>query len=57
METNEIDISIGTLILKGNLNIPSEANSLVIISHGSGSSRFSIRNNYVKPIARNLVLL
>jgi pimeloyl-ACP methyl ester carboxylesterase len=36
--------------LKGNLTIPKEANSLVIFSHGSGSSRFSTRNNFVADI-------
>lgn len=50
MKTNEIDIPVGKLTLKGNLNIPSEASSVVIFSHGSGSSRFSTRNNYVAEI-------
>lgn len=47
MTTNEITIPIGHIGLKGNLNIPKGAASLVIFSHGSGSSRFSRRNNYV----------
>ena len=48
MNTNEITIPVGDGInLKGNLTIPPGANSLVIFSHGSGSSRFSRRNNYV----------
>jgi len=47
MQTKEINISAGTLELTGNLNIPEGANSLVIFSHGSGSSRFSARNNHV----------
>jgi len=50
METIEIDIPIDEFILKGNLTIPKEANSLVIFSHGSGSSRFSSRNNFVARI-------
>src|SRR5438477_6287782 len=37
-------------ILRGDLHIPAEADSLVIFSHGSGSSRFSPRNNYVAEI-------
>jgi putative phosphoribosyl transferase len=47
MEIKEINIPIGKVILKGNLNIPSDANAFVIFSHGSGSSRFSTRNNFV----------
>lgn len=50
METIEIDIPVGEFILKGNLTVPKEANSLVIFSHGSGSSRFSTRNNYVAKV-------
>src|SRR5205814_7004036 len=33
-----------------NLNIPPQAESVVIFSHGSGSSRFSPRNNFVADI-------
>jgi len=48
MKTTEITIPINNSIdLKGNLNIPEEPNSLVIFSHGSGSSRFSSRNQHV----------
>lgn len=48
MVKTEICIPVASNIsLTGNLIIPSEANSLVIFSHGSGSSRFSRRNNYV----------
>lgn len=50
METIEIDIPVDEFILKGNLTIPENANSLVIFSHGSGSSRFSKRNNFVARI-------
>jgi pimeloyl-ACP methyl ester carboxylesterase len=47
METTEIIIPLGDIEIKGNLNIPSDARALIIFSHGSGSSRFSRRNNYV----------
>ena len=47
MDTIEIDIPFDGFSLKGNLTIPKEANCLVIFSHGSGSSRFSKRNNFV----------
>lgn len=50
METIEIDTPVNEFILKGNLTIPQKANSLVIFSHGSGSSRFSTRNNFVARI-------
>lgn len=54
METNEITIPVGNNVnLKGNLNIPSGAHALVIFSHGSGSSRFSRRNNYVAELLNN----
>jgi putative phosphoribosyl transferase len=47
----EIRIPVGKDIeLHGNLNIPSGAVAFVIFSHGSGSSRFSPRNNHVAEI-------
>ncbi len=33
--------------LEGNLNISDDSKALIIFSHGSGSSRFSPRNNFV----------
>lgn len=36
--------------LTGNIHIPRGAKTLVIFSHGSGSSRFSPRNNFVADI-------
>ncbi|PZX93008.1 alpha/beta hydrolase [Flavobacterium aquariorum] len=50
MDTIEIDIPVDELILKGNLTVPKAANSLVFFSHGSGSSRFSKRNNFVASV-------
>lgn len=43
----DILFSIGKVELEGNLMIPQDSKSLVIFSHGSGSSRFSSRNNFV----------
>lgn len=40
-------IKIDGLFLEGVINIPIEAKGLVLFAHGSGSSRFSPRNNYV----------
>ena len=48
IDSREIDIEIGQDIwLTGYLTIPEGCHALVIFSHGSGSSRFSIRNRYV----------
>jgi pimeloyl-ACP methyl ester carboxylesterase len=47
-ETSQLlQIPVGRIVLSGNLMIPATAKSLVIFSHGSGSSRFSPRNNFV----------
>lgn len=43
----DILIPIEKAELEGELIIPLNSNSLVIFSHGSGSSRFSSRNNFV----------
>jgi putative phosphoribosyl transferase len=50
IETTELNIPVGKIILHGNLRVPAGARSLVIFSHGSGSSRFSTRNNFVAEI-------
>ncbi len=47
-ESLDINIPIGIHIkLRGILNIPAQSESLVIFSHGSGSSRLSPRNHSV----------
>lgn len=33
--------------IEGNLSVPETANAIVLFAHGSGSSRFSSRNNFV----------
>ncbi len=45
-----VTIRLDGLALQGNLCIPEGATSIVIFSHGSGSSRFSSRNNFVAGI-------
>jgi putative phosphoribosyl transferase len=51
MESTEIKIEIGKEIaLYGNLNIPDKPKALIIFSHGSGSSRFSVRNKFVAEV-------
>jgi dienelactone hydrolase len=44
---SEVQIPIGATYLQGLLAIPVDARGLVIFAHGSGSSRFSIRNQEV----------
>ncbi|WP_299526510.1 alpha/beta fold hydrolase [uncultured Lutibacter sp.] len=43
----EIKIPIGQISLRGSLRLNSKSKGIVLFSHGSGSSRLSIRNNYV----------
>lgn len=43
----EVRIKAGKVTLNASLSIPEGAQCLVIFAHGSGSSRFSPRNNYV----------
>jgi putative phosphoribosyl transferase len=42
-----VQIHAGRAVLSGNLNIPIDANALVLFAHGSGSSRHSPRNQFV----------
>ena len=43
----DVSIPAGKVTVKGELIIPTNANAIVIFSHGSGSSRFSKRNQKV----------
>lgn len=45
-----IEIPLRQVVLKGNLFVPDKAKTLVLFSHGSGSSRLSPRNNYVASV-------
>jgi pimeloyl-ACP methyl ester carboxylesterase len=42
-----VKIKLDTITLEGELTVPEKASGLIIFSHGSGSSRFSPRNNFV----------
>ena len=44
---HDVRILHGAIYIDGRLTIPDQAIGLVIFAHGSGSSRFSPRNNYV----------
>jgi putative phosphoribosyl transferase len=43
----EVKIPFGDVALNGNLNVPSGSIGIVLFAHGSGSGRFSPRNQYV----------
>lgn len=45
-----LNIEVDSVTLEGELTIPQNASGLVIFVHGSGSSRFSTRNNYVAKV-------
>jgi predicted alpha/beta-hydrolase family hydrolase len=47
------EVSIPPVGLGGSLSIPAEATGLVLFAHGSGSSRFSPRNNHVAEALRD----
>ena len=44
---NEVQIHAGRTVLSGNLTVPEKAVALVLFAHGSGSSRYSPRNQFV----------
>lgn len=46
----DIEISLGGIVLEGDLVIPEAAQGIVVFAHGSGSSRFSPRNRYVASV-------
>jgi putative phosphoribosyl transferase len=46
-EERPVSIPVGEVSLDGTLAIPSDAAGVVLFAHGSGSSRFSPRNQYV----------
>lgn len=45
-----VHIHHGEIILEGMLRVPELAEGIVLFAHGSGSSRFSPRNNYVADV-------
>ena len=47
MKLIEARFPAGDVMLDGNLTLPAEAYGVVLFAHGSGSSRFSPRNNFV----------
>lgn len=47
---SDIHVVKGDIAMEGILKIPPKAKGLVLFAHGSGSSRFSPRNNYVADV-------
>jgi putative phosphoribosyl transferase len=43
----DMKIPVGAVIVEGTLTLPPGAKGIVLFAHGSGSSRFSTRNQYV----------
>ena len=48
-----IQVPVNSVKLEGSLVVPEGSKGLVIFVHGSGSSRYSIRNNYVAKVLRD----
>ena len=46
-QNKDLKIPIGNVLLEGILNLPTDAAAIVLFAHGSGSGRFSTRNQYV----------
>ncbi len=46
----DVDIRIDAVTVAGRLTVPENASGLVIFAHGSGSSRHSVRNQYVASV-------
>lgn len=52
-DQKEINIKVDSATISGFLSINESVKGVVIFAHGSGSGRFSPRNNYVAEILRN----
>lgn len=49
----DISLPIGTSEIHGNLNMVENSKSIIVFAHGSGSSRFSTRNQFVAQMLNN----
>lgn len=47
LRQTEVSIPVGQAVLAGTLTLPPEPHGVVLFAHGSGSSRFSPRNQFV----------
>lgn len=55
-EQRELAIELEGLTLYGNLTLPTQSQAVVLFVHGSGSSRFSPRNQYVARVLNDVGL-
>jgi len=46
-QSSEVTVQAGKVSLDGHLTVPENPTGIVVFAHGSGSSRFSSRNQYV----------
>lgn len=53
MQSIDVTITTGDVELQGILHVPDAANGIVVFAHGSGSSRFSSRNQRVAEALNN----
>jgi len=51
-EAKEVDVDLGDAPLRGYLNVPDNAQGIVLFAHGTGSSRHSPRNQFVARLIR-----
>jgi putative phosphoribosyl transferase len=49
-DERSVRVAIGQALLAGDLRLPSNARSIVVFAHGSGSSRISPRNRFVADV-------
>jgi dienelactone hydrolase len=47
MTSESVHVSVGSVVLEGDLTVPAGAKGAILFAHGSGSSRHSPRNRYV----------
>ena len=47
-----VHIKVNSIKIEGSLEIPANAKGIVLFAHGSGSSRYSPRNNFVAQVLR-----
>ncbi len=47
MRESLVQIPVNNVVMEGNLAIPPDSQGIILFAHGSGSSRFSVRNRFV----------
>jgi putative phosphoribosyl transferase len=52
-EETVVRITVNSNAIEGNLHVPVDTKGVVLFAHGSGSSRFSPRNQYVANVLNN----